>query len=42
MFILVDAKTVVHLSLPKCARDDVYEDVGADSGEEADVVPKVC
>ncbi|KAM3273147.1 hypothetical protein ACQJBY_042875 [Aegilops geniculata] len=29
-------------SLPKCARDDVDEDVGADSGEEADVIPKVC
>ena len=29
-------------SLPKRARDDVDEDVGAESGEEADVVPKVC
>ena len=29
-------------SLPKRAHDDVDEDVGADSGEEADVVPKVC
>ncbi|XP_037449297.1 uncharacterized protein LOC119318820 [Triticum dicoccoides] len=27
-------------SLPKRACDDVYKDVGADSGEEADVVPK--
>ena len=29
-------------SLPKRAHDDVDEDVGADSSEEADVVPKVC
>ena len=28
-------------SLPKCAHDDVDEGVGADSGEEADDVPKV-
>ena len=29
-------------SLPKRARDDVDEDVCGDSGEEVDVVPKVC
>ena len=29
-------------SLPKRARDDVDEDVGGDSSEEVDVVPKVC
>ena len=29
-------------SLPKRARDDVDEVVGGDSGEEVDVVPKVC
>ena len=29
-------------SLPKRTRDDVDEDVGGDSGEEVDVVPKVC
>ena len=29
-------------SLPSCARHDVDEDVGGDSGEEVDVVPKVC
>ena len=29
-------------SLPKRARDDLDEDVCGDSGEEVDVVPKVC
>nr|XP_040246268.1 uncharacterized protein LOC120965116 [Aegilops tauschii subsp. strangulata] len=51
-FVLADFVRAVHTgrrkdcrsskSLPKRARDDVDEDVGADSGEEADVVPKVC
>ena len=51
-FVLADYVKGVHLgrrkdygsskSLPKRARDDVDEDVCGDSGEEVDVVPKVC
>ena len=51
-FVLADFLRDVHTSrrkdcgssksLPKCAHDDVDEGVGADSGEEADVVPKGC